>query len=157
MGNICNIVKLLFMIWLAVNGALYYYHSKTKMYGEWFFGAWYEVRSDARRRARRRVATDSRWINSFSQQKTTDFPTIDFYHFFSMKMSEFWKMILVSCIIDFDDIQLWLRQFCLNLNICKVMTVFLIFLGQNLKKIVIPLQILRFKQNCPWQSWISSK
>ena len=29
------------------------------------------------------------------------------------------------------------RQSCLNLNVCKVMTVFLIFLGQNLKKIVI--------------------
>ena len=53
-----------------------------------------------------------------------------------MKMAEFWKMVLVSSIIDFDDVQLWLRQFCLNLNICKVMTDFLIFLGQNLKKIV---------------------
>ena len=61
-------------------------------------------------------------------------------------------MVLVSCIIDFDDIQLCQRQFCLNLNICKVMTVFLIFLGQNLKKIVITLQILRFKQNCLRQS-----
>ena len=28
---------------LAENGALYYYHSKTKMYGEWFFWTWYEV------------------------------------------------------------------------------------------------------------------
>ena len=28
---------------LAVNGALYYYHSKTKMYGDWFFWTWYEV------------------------------------------------------------------------------------------------------------------
>ena len=26
---------------LAKNGALYYYHSKTKMYGEWFFWTWY--------------------------------------------------------------------------------------------------------------------
>ena len=25
------------------NGALYYYHSKTKIYGEWFFWTWYEV------------------------------------------------------------------------------------------------------------------
>ena len=32
------------------------------------------------------------------------------------------------------------------------MTVFLIFLGQNLKKIVITLQILRFKQNYLRQS-----
>ena len=28
---------------LAENGALYYYHSKTKMYGEWYFWTWYEV------------------------------------------------------------------------------------------------------------------
>ena len=30
---------------LAENGALYYYHSKTKMYGEWFFWTltWYKV------------------------------------------------------------------------------------------------------------------
>ena len=28
---------------LAENGALYYYHSKTKMYCEWFFWTWYEV------------------------------------------------------------------------------------------------------------------
>ena len=28
---------------LAENGALYSYHSKTKMYGEWFFWTWYEV------------------------------------------------------------------------------------------------------------------
>ena len=66
-------------------------------------------------------------------------------------------MVLVRCIIDFDDIQLWLRQFCLNINICKVKTAFLIFLGQNLKKIVITLQILRFKQTCLSQSWISLK
>ena len=69
-----------------------------------------------------------------------------------MKIAEFWKMVLVSCIIDFDDIQLCLRLFCLNLNICKVMTVFLIFLGQNLKKIVITLRILRLKQNSLRQS-----
>ena len=73
-------------------------------------------------------------------------------HFFSMKMAELGGNMLVSSIIDFDDIQLCLRQFCLNLNICKVMTDFLIFLGQNLKKIVITLQILRFKQYCLRQS-----
>ena len=32
-------------------------------------------------------------------------------YFFSMKMTEFWKMVLVSCIIDFDDIQFFLRSF----------------------------------------------
>ena len=63
-----------------------------------------------------------------------------------MNMADLGQNTLVSLIIDFDDIQLCLRQFCLNLNICKVMTVFLIFLGQNLKKIDITLQILRFKQ-----------
>ena len=78
-------------------------------------------------------------------------------HFFSMKIAEFWKMVLVSSIIDFDDIQFWLRQFCLNLNTFKVTAVFLIFLGQNMKKIVVTLQILTFKQNWLSQSWISSK
>ena len=28
---------------LAENGALYYYHSKPKMYGEWCFWTWFEV------------------------------------------------------------------------------------------------------------------
>ena len=28
---------------LAVNGALYYYHPKSKMHGEWFFWSWYAV------------------------------------------------------------------------------------------------------------------
>ena len=36
-----------------------------------------------------------------------------------MKMAEFWKMVLVSFIVDFDDIQLWLSQLCLNLNILQ--------------------------------------
>ena len=33
-----------------------------------------------------------------------------------MKMAESGKVVLVSCIIDFDDIQVWLRQFSLNLK-----------------------------------------
>ena len=40
-----------------------------------------------------------------------------------MKMPELKKNVLVSCIIDFDDIQLCLRHFCLNLNICKDMNI----------------------------------
>ena len=40
-----------------------------------------------------------------------------------MKMAELGKNVLVSCILDFDDIQLYLRESCLNLNICKVMTI----------------------------------
>ena len=47
--------------------------------------------------------------------------------------------------------------FCLNLKAYKVMTFFLIFSGQNLKKVVITLQALRFKQNGLSQTWISSK
>ncbi len=30
------------------------------------------------------------------------------------------KNVLVSCIIDFKDKHVWLRQFSLNLNACKV-------------------------------------
>ena len=44
-----------------------------------------------------------------------------------MKMAELGKNVFVSCIIDFDDIQHCLSQFCLNLNICKVMTIFFKF------------------------------
>ena len=39
----------------------------------------------------------------------------------------------------------------------QIMTVFLIFIGQILEKIVITLQLLRFKQKCLRQRWISSK
>ena len=38
-----------------------------------------------------------------------------------MKMAESEKIVLVSCIVDFGDIQVWLRRFTLNLNACKVM------------------------------------
>ena len=78
-------------------------------------------------------------------------------HFFSMKMAELGKNALVSYIIDFDDIQLCLRHFCLNLNICKIMTTFFKFWPKKIRKSGITLQRLRFKQNCPSQSWISSK
>ena len=74
-----------------------------------------------------------------------------------MKMAELGQHVLVSCIIDFDDIQLWLRQFCLKLNICKVLTVFFKFWPKKIRKTVVTLQIFRFKQNCLSQSWISSK
>ena len=54
-----------------------------------------------------------------------------------MKMAELGGNVLVSCIIDFDDAQLCLRQFCLNLNICKVMTIFFKFWPKKIRKTVI--------------------
>ena len=93
----------------------------------------------------------------FSPHKNAFFPHNRFStHFFSMKMAELGKNVLVSCIIDFDEIQLWLRQFCLNLNIYKVMAIFFKFWLKKIRKTVIILQILRFKQNFLSQSWISS-
>ena len=68
-------------------------------------------------------------------------------HFFPVKMAELGENALVSCIIDFNDIQLCLRQFCLNLNICKVMTIFFKFWPKKIRKTVTTWQILRFKQN----------
>ena len=62
-------------------------------------------------------------------------------------MAESGKTYLVSCIIDFDDIQLCLKKFCLNLNMCKVMTIFFKFWPKKIRKTVITLQIFRFKQN----------
>ena len=63
--------------------------------------------------------------------------TFSHYRFSTAKMAESEKMVLVSCIIDFDDIQVSLRRFSLSLNVCKVMAAFLIFSGQNLKKPII--------------------
>ncbi len=62
---------------------------------------------------------------------------------FSMKIAESGKLVLVGCIIDFKDIQLevWLKQFSLNLNACKVMMVFFKFWSENLKKTIITLSI----------------
>ena len=38
-----------------------------------------------------------------------------------MKMTESEKINLVSCIINFEDLQVWLRPFSLNRNACKIM------------------------------------
>ncbi len=56
--------------------------------------------------------------------------------FFSMKVAESEKIVLASCIIGFKDIHVWLRHFSLNLNACKVMTVFFKIPGEILKKTV---------------------
>ncbi len=75
--------------------------------------------------------------------------------FFSMKIAESEKIVLASCIIEFKDIQVWLRHFSLNLNACRVMTVFFKIWPENLKKTVITLQALRFKLKCLNQTCIS--
>ena len=67
-------------------------------------------------------------------------------------MAELGENVLVSCINDFDDIQLCLIQFCLNINICKVMTIFFKFWPKKIRKTVITYQIFRFEQNCLRQS-----
>ncbi len=77
--------------------------------------------------------------------------------FFSMKIAESGKIVVVSCIIDFKDIQVWLRQFSLNLNAYKVMMVFFKIWPENLKKTIITLKALRFKLNCLNQTCISLK
>ena len=64
-----------------------------------------------------------------------------------MKMAVLGKNVLVSCIIDLDDIQHCLRKFCLKLNICKIMMIFFKFWPEKIRKTVITLQILRFKKN----------
>ena len=60
--------------------------------------------------------------------------------FYSMKMTESEKIVLVSRIIDFDDLQVSLRLFSFNLNSFKVTKAFLRFSGQILKKTIITLQ-----------------
>ena len=92
-------------------------------------------------------------IPFFFPHKNALFPNNRFStHFFSMKMTELGKNVLVSCIVDFDDIQLCLSLFSLNLNICNVMTIFFKFWPKKIRKTVITLQTLRFKQNCLSQS-----
>ena len=58
----------------------------------------------------------------------------------SLKMAELGENVLVSCIIDFesffDDIQLCPRQFCFNLNICKVMMIFFKFWPKKIRTTV---------------------
>ena len=62
-----------------------------------------------------------------------------------MTMTESEIIVTVSCIIDFDNTQVWLRLFSLNLNACKVMMVFFKIWPDNIKKALITLQALRLK------------
>jgi hypothetical protein len=50
-----------------------------------------------------------------------------------MTIAESMEIILGSCIIDFYEIQLWLRSLSLSLNICKItiMMIFLRILSEN--------------------------
>jgi hypothetical protein len=49
---------------------------------------------------------------------------------FSMKVAESEKIVLASCIIEFKDLSVLLRHFSLNLNACRVITVFFEVPGQ---------------------------
>ena len=51
-----------------------------------------------------------------------------------MKMAGLEKLVLGSCIIDLDDIQVQLRHFSLSLNAWKVMMVYFNFWPENIKK-----------------------
>ena len=51
-------------------------------------------------------------------------------HFFSMKMAESGKIVLVTCIIEFYGVQVSLRRFGLNVNACKVMRALFKLSGQ---------------------------
>ena len=55
------------------------------------------------------------------------------------------KMVLGSFMMKFDQMQVWLRRFSLILTICKVMMVIIEYLGKNLNKTIISLQIVRIK------------
>ena len=74
-----------------------------------------------------------------------------------MKMAEAEQSVVVSCIVDFDDVQVWLRRFTLNLNACKDMKVFFKIWPENVKNAFIPLPAFRFKLMCLNQTCRSSK
>ena len=89
------------------------------------------------RRKRGSCPSATQLLLNFSYSKNPLFPRNRFSnHFFSMKMAELGPNVLESCIIDFDDIQLCLTQFCLNLNICKFMTIFFKFWPKKIRKTV---------------------
>ena len=54
-----------------------------------------------------------------------------FYPLFFMKMAESGNFVLASCIYDFDDMQVWLSQFSLNLNAWKFVTILFEFLKHH--------------------------
>ena len=58
------------------------------------------------------------WIKEFCPQNSLFAPNQLSTLFFSMKIAESGKIVLVSCVIDFHDIQVWLRLSSLNLNSC---------------------------------------
>ena len=88
------------------------------------------------------------WVHDKNAHKNSLFAYSEFSTlFFSRKMAESEKNVLVNCIIDFDNIQVWLRRYCLNLNACKDVKAFLRFSGQILKKTIITFLAMRFKLN----------
>ena len=61
-------------------------------------------------------------------------------------MADLRKIILVSRIINPKVVQVWLRHFSLNLNTCKVMTLFFnLMRTEKIRMTGITLQELRFK------------
>ena len=64
--------------------------------------------------------------NSLFAQKWFSVPFL-FQWWWHCIMAEMEKFVLVSCIINFDDVQVWLRLFSLSLNACKVMEAFWYF------------------------------
>ena len=79
------------------------------------------------------------------------------WHRHSMDMTASENFVLTSCTIDFDDVKVSLRLFSLSLNTSKVMMVFLIFSGQNLKNNIITLEAFRLKLYSLNEPCISSK
>ena len=50
--------------------------------------------------------------------------------FYTLFLNEDGRIVLISCIIDFDNTQVWFRLFRNNLDAVKVVKAFLIFSGQ---------------------------
>ena len=97
------------------------------------------------------------WINSFSPQKFTFSPQSYFYPLFLNEDGRILKNGFSKLHYRFRRYSTLTKTVLLGSQYLQSYDSLLIFLGQNLKKIVITLQILRFKQNCLSQSWISSK
>ena len=74
-----------------------------------------------------------------------------------MKMAESGKIVLASCIIDFEDVQLLIKTVHDESQCLQSYDGLLEFLGQILKKVIITLQALRFIMNSLNQSCTSSK
>ena len=92
-------------------------------------------------------AQTATWYIFFSQQKSTFSLQSIVYPLFFNEDGRIRERRLSKLHYQFRRYSTLPKTVCLNLNICKVMMIFLTFWPEKIRKTVITLQILRFKKN----------